>query len=634
MLLLRFNYPRRSGLWLALLLCFGGLQPASVVFAASPPATARYTFAFQDADVGQVAEEVLGRALGVAYSLDPSAGGKMSFRIDQRLSRRQLLEAFETALSSNDLVLVRQGESLLITSRGEARAAVGVTGQGQISNQGGYQSVTVPLTHVSPSEAAKALATLGPANVVLLADDKTGVIVLGGSPRELEAAMTTLKTFDSAGMRGSKVRWFPLNNASAATLAAELNQVLKASGVAANVLPMRRLNGLYAFANSDGALDQVAQWVERLDRGAEPENGRLWVYHPRNVTAENLGRTLTALFGDGGQSADIDDSQPSIASAGPERGPAPVNIPAASGKDRDEQTVRIGVDKESNSVVISAPPSERAQIEKILREIDVSPGQVLVEASILEVTLGNDRRLGVDWSVLADAGKLRITSSSDTSGGVNPTYPGFAITFIDDDIRAAVDALDGRNDVQVVSTPRIVVLDNRTAKLQIGNQVPVVTETSQSNATTDAPRVATIEYRDTGVILEVTPRISGDDRVTLTIVQEVSSVAKTTTSGIDSPTIQQRRMESSLRLRSGDTLALGGLISTTQSDGDSGVPLLKEVPYLGNLFKSSTTENKRTELIVLITVRVLPTDQSNEETMTDLLADLVELKARGLLPTP
>lgn len=632
MLLLRFKCLRRSGLWLALLLCLGGIAPAS--FATAPPAVARYTFAFQDAGVAQVAEEVLGRALGVAYSLDPSANGKMSFRIDQRLSRRQLLEAFETALAANDLVLVRQGESLLITSRGKARAAVGVSGQGQVSSQGGYQSITVPLTHVAPSEAAKALATLGPANVVLLADDKTGIIVLGGSPRELEAAMTTLKTFDSASMRGSKVRWFPLNNASAATVATELGQVLKASGVAANVLPMRRLNGLYAFANTDGALDQVAQWVERLDRGAEPENGRLWVYHPRNVTAENLGRTLTALFGGEGQSADVGDTQASGPATGPERSPGPVNIPAAGGKDRDEQTVRIGVDKESNSVVISAPPSERAQIEKILREIDVSPGQVLVEASILEVTLGNDRRLGVDWSVLADAGKLRITSSSDTSGSVNPTYPGFAITFIDDDIRAAVDALDGRNDVQVVSTPRIVVLDNRTAKLQIGNQVPVVTETSQSNATVDAPRVATIEYRDTGVILEVTPRISGDDRVTLTIVQEVSSVAKTTTSGIDSPTIQQRRMESSLRLRSGDTLALGGLISTTQSDGDSGVPILKDVPYLGNLFKSSTKENKRTELIVLITVKVLPTDQSNEETMSDLLADLVELKARGLLPTP
>lgn len=622
-------------MWLALLLCFSAAAPV-ISQAAPAAASSRYTFAFQDAEVAQVAEEVLGRTLGVAYSLDPSAKGRMSFRIDQRLSRRQLLEAFETALGSSDLVLVRQGESLLITSRGKARAAVGVSAQGQISSQGGYQSVTVPMTHVTPSEAAKALASLGNPNVVLLADDKTGVIVLGGSPRELEAAMQTLKTFDSAGMRGSKVRWFPLNNTSAPTLAAELNQVLKATGVAANVLPMRRLNGLYAFANSDGALEQVAQWVERLDRSAEPENGRLWVYHPRNVTAENLGRTLNALFGNGDTSAsDTPDSQPSGPPAGPDRATVQVNIPAASpGNDRDEQRVRIGVDKESNSVVISAPPSERAQIEKILREIDVSPGQVLVEASILEVTLGSDRRLGVDWSVLADAGKLRITSTSDTAGTVNPTYPGFAITFIDDDIRAAVDALDGRNDVQVVSTPRIIVLDNRTAKLQIGNQVPVVTETSQSNATVDAPRVATIEYRDTGVILEVTPRISGDDRVTLTIVQEVSSVAKTTTSGIDSPTIQQRRMESSLRLRSGDTLALGGLISSTISDGDSGVPLLKDVPYLGNLFKSSTKENKRTELIVLITVRVLPTDQSNEETMADVLADLVELKARGLLPTP
>ncbi|HYE47267.1 MAG TPA: type II secretion system secretin GspD [Caulobacter sp.] len=627
----RFLLPRRPAPWLVILL----LLTASLAGVTGPvrAQSARYTYTFQDAEVSQVAGEVLGRAMGVTYVIDPAVTGRISFRIDQRMTKRQLFEAFESALAASDLVMVRQNDSLLITTRAKARASVGVSGAAQVSG-GGYQTVTVPLTHVTPTEAAKALTALGPANVVLLADDKAGTVVLGGSPRELEAAMQTLKTLDNSNMRGAKVRWFPLANASARTLAAELNQVLRASGVAANIVPMPRLNGLYAFANTDGALEEAARWVERLDRAAEPEIGRLWVYHPRNVTAENLGRTLNGIFGSGDAPPDDPPEAPEPRPGG-DRGLPPPGPSIPSGRsDRSDSQVRVSVDKESNSVVISAPPAERAQIEKVLREIDVSPGQVQVEASILEVTLNDDFRLGVDWSVLAGAGELRITSTSDSSGGVSPSYPGFSITFIDDDIRAAVDALGGRTNVEVVSTPRIVVLDNRTAKLQIGNQVPVVTETSQSNASVDAPRVVTIEYRDTGVILEVTPRISGEDRVTLNIVQEVSSVARTTTSGIDSPTIQQRRLESSLRLRSGDTIALGGLFSTSRSDGDSGVPLLKDIPVMGTLFKSQTKENRRTELIVLITVRVLPTDGGSDGQVDAMLADLTEMKARGLLPRP
>lgn len=599
--------------------------------AVAAPATESYTFAFRDADIAQVAEEILGVTLGLTYTIDPSVTGKMSFRVERRMTRAQLLEAFEGALGNSGVVMIRQGESLLLTARANAKASGGVQGSANGVSRAGYSVVAVPLDYAAPSEVAKVLQSVGPANVVLEADDKTGVLLLGGTGREIEAALSTIKVFDRSSLQGARMRWFELSQASAPAVAGEINQILQASGTAgATVVPLRRLNGIIAFARSTGTLDEIGGWVERLDKSSGEQASTLWVYHPLNVSAESLAATLASVTpGGGGYSA---AAAPVSQTAGQTSGSSPpVTVPAPTlAPMAGEEAIRIGVDRESNSLLVSASPADRVRILRVLEEIDVTPSQVLIEASILEVTLTDGLSSGVNWSVLGDGGRLKIISTSDSAGGVAPTLPGLAVTFIGDDIKAAIDALAERTAVEVVSTPKIVTLNNRTATLQIGDQVPVVIQTAQSNVTPDAPRVVNVEYRDTGVILTVTPRVSGD-AVMLTIAQEVSSVAKTTTSGIDSPTIQQRRFESTLMLRDGQAVALGGLISSTRSNGDSGVPYIKDVPGLGRLFKSQERDQRRTELIVLITARIMRSDESSARVMTDLMADLKEITSRGLL---
>ncbi|WP_172448565.1 type II secretion system secretin GspD [Caulobacter mirabilis] len=599
--------------------------------AAAPAARAEsYTFAFRDADIALVAEEILGGALGVSYAIDPSVTGKMSFRIDRRLTRAQLLEAFEAALANNGVVLIRQGESVLLTSRSAAKGAGGVRSAGDIGG-GGYEVVSAPVAHAIPSEVAKLLESVGPKDVVVHVDDKTGTLLIGGTRREIEAALETIKTFDKSGMEGARMRWFELSQASAPAIARELNQVLQASGVSgATVVPLRRLNGLIAFARTPAALDDIAGWVQRLDRSGGSESSALWVYRPRNVSAESLGRTLASALPGAGGAAFSSVAASSTSGSAETTTPAPAPAPITTGGG-DEDAVRLGVDKESNTLLISASPAQRVQIQRILEEIDLPPPQVLIEASILEVSLNNDFRLGVNWSVLGADGKLKVTSSSAKDGGVGATFPGFAVTFIDSDIKAAIDALGSKTDVEVVSNPKIVALNNRTASLQIGDQVPIVVQTAQSNTTPDAPRVVNVEYRDTGVILNVTPRVSGEDSVMLTVVQEASSVAKTTTSGIDSPTIQQRKFESTLMLKDGGVVALGGLISSNRSVGDTGLPILKDVPVVGTLFKSQTRDHRRTELIVLISARIMRSGDQTKRVMDDLQADMREIGVRGLL---
>lgn len=604
---------------LVLFICLASMGAAPAAWAQS---SAQYSFAFNDADVRQVTEEVLGATLGLSYEIDPSVQGRMSFRIEQRLTRDQLLAAFEAALSSQDIVLLRSGSGLRLVQRSRARQGVGV--QAARDAGAGYQLVAIPLSYATPSEVASALQSVGPADIVALSDDELGLLVLGGTTLELERAQEWIRLFDRSGLSDTRIRWFELSNTSAVALAEEMDRLIAASGVTGvTIVPLRRLNGLIVFARTPQALDEVASWVTRLDVPTRGEAATLWVYRPRNIRAESLAATVNSVLGLTGPSSGASGESPSSSTGEPV-----VQAPGASVDPED--AVRVGVDTESNTLLISASPSRWNQLRRILDEIDRTPDQILVEASILEVTLGDEFRLGVDWNLLAGSG-LRIISTTDDTGIVGAQLPGFAITYIDDDIRAAVNALGSRTNVEVISTPRIVVLDNRTASLQVGDQVPIVRQQSRSNDDPDAPLIVTTEYRNTGVLLDVTPRINGEGQILIEISQEVSSVARTTSSGIDSPTIQQRRIESVLILNDGGTAALGGLISSTNSFGRAGVPLLSEVPVLGALFRSDTNDNRRTELIILLTARIIRDEASAQQALDYLMSDLREIYARGLV---
>lgn len=606
-----------------------------------------YTFAFQDADISQVAAEILGQTLGVSYSVDPAVTGKMTFSIDRRLTREQLLEAFEAALASNNIALVRQGDSLILTPRDKAKGAATMRTLSEGIHHAGYETLAVPLSYATPSQVAKALNSLSTNNIVVYVDDKAGLLVLGGTGEELEAAVQTIHVFDHSGLESAKIRWFELGQAQAQTVASELEKILEASGAGnVTVVPLKRLNGLFVFARTPQALDQVADWIAKLDVPPREKSDSLFVYHPKNASAENLARALNSfLNGQGSYEAEpsaastpvstspsqtmgFSPSQHALTSASPASLTAS-SVGGSGGGDVDP--VKIGMDKDSNSLLIQASPTRWIQMQRILDEVDRAPPQVLIEASIVEVTLTDQFRFGIDWSALGAGGKLTVASVETSSGTIGSQFPGFSLTFLDKNITAALNTLGSKTAVQVVSSPKIVALDNHTAKLQVGDQVPVVTQSSQATTAPNSPIVSSVDYRSTGIILSVTPRVTGDDRIYLDIAQEVSAVAQTTTSGIDSPTIQQRHLESSLILNNGGVVALGGLISTGRTDTDNGVPWLKDTPLVGRLFKSDKKIGNRTELIVLLTATVLRDRAATDQVMARLKADMREIEARGLL---
>lgn len=608
-----------------------GLAPASL--AQARPAAESYAFAFQNAEIALVVQEVLGEA-GVAYSIDPTITGRLTFRIEQRLTREQLIAALEAVLAANNIAMVRNGELLAITPQAKAKSTAGIRQGPRGVGLAGYEVVAIPLAYAQPTEVARALEAIAASDTVLYANDKLGLLLLGGSGAQLRAALDALKVFDQSAFQDSRIQWFELSQAQATTVAGELERIVQGAGlVGVSIVPLKRLNGVIVFGRSAEALAEIAKWVARLDTPGKEVSSTLWVYRPSHTSAEALARTLGGLLGtSSGQSlTPTTASAPISAAAGGATAAVIAPAIAGPGMGNTDEEVRIGVDRESNALLFFTSPTRWVQVQRILGEIDRPQRQILIEASIIEVTLGRQFQFGVDWSVFSN--DLQVSAVNNKTGVVAPSFPGLSITFLNNDIEAAVRALGSRSNIEVISAPKIIALDNRTARLQVGDQVPIVTQSAQSTNSSDAQVISSVDYRSTGVILTVTPRISGDNQLVLEVAQEVSSVSKTSTSGIDSPTIQQRRFESALILRNGGTVALGGLISSNKSNSDAGVPGLKDIPVLGSLFRSEGREQSRSELIVLLSATIIADAADADRAMTDLASDMRELRTRGLLPT-
>jgi len=276
--------------------------------------------------------------------------------------------------------------------------------------------------------------------------------------------------------------------------------------------------------------------------------------------------------------------------------------------------VRIAPDVANNSLLIYANQENYKVIEAALRQIDRPQLQVAIDATIAEITLNDSLRYGVqfylnskDVGLGADKGSaLNSALKTGTDTVLNRVLPGFNfLVGTEAQPRVILDALRSVTQVKVLSTPSLVVLDNQFASLQVGDQIPITTRTAQSVDTSTAPVVNNIEYRNTGVILRVAPRINANGNVLLNVEQEISSVADTVNADTLTPTVSERRVESAISVANGQTVLLGGLISEMRQRQRDNVPGAEQLPLFGDLLGHRDTSMKRTELIIFIRPQII-----------------------------
>lgn len=433
-------------------------------------------------------------------------------------------------------------------------------------------------------------------------------------------------------------------------------------------VPNKRLKSVLVISSRAEYLHKARTWIERLDKVGRDAEKQVYVYHVQSRPAGDLSVLLRRVYNSqGGASgalgarpadptvtgalpglpapADLGGSPVRPAGAAAVTGlPAPLAVapiapaqqagvgspgaavavpvapngaplaldpaqtqlaaPApASGPEDRMAGISVVADETNNALIVTATPSQYKRVRQILERIDVTPNQVLLEATIAEVTLNDDLKFGVRW--FFKEGKSSFKFSDLASGAVANSFPGFAYFLNTTNIQIALNALSSVTDVNVVSSPTLMVLDNKRAQLQVGDEVPVATQSAVSVLTPGAPIVNSITFRNTGIILSITPRISDHGRILLDIEQEVSDVVPTTSSTIDSPTIQQRRVRTNVSVNDGESIVLAGLIQDRASLTRDQVPLAGNVPLVGNLFKSKTDRIKRTELLIAITPSVV-----------------------------
>jgi general secretion pathway protein D len=457
------------------------------------------------------------------------------------------------------------------------------------------------------------------------------------------------------------------------------------------VVPIERLNAILVIAAQPSYLQQMKVWIDRLDYGDDQITPRAFEYRVQNSRAVDLARVLTQLFqsGDvrtvgaatapgsgmarvfnntGGAAIGLGQSGQSGSAGGglnpaatavatPASGttataatttPAPAKpedanaasvtdaLTQGGARERNElqlPAVRIVADEKNNALVIYARPRDYQMIEAIIRRLDIVPLQVMIEATIAEVTLNDTLQYGIQYFLKSGAARAEFstgTSGNLTSADIAGVFPGFNYIFQTTSSAVVLNLLRAVTNVTVLSSPELLVLDHQTAGLEVGAQVPIVTQSAQSVVTTGAPLVNSIDYRNTGVILQVTPRVNSSGLVTLEIDQEVSDVTPTTSSTIDSPTINDRHIISSVVVKDGETIALGGLISENRNDSKNGIPVLGDLPWVGPIFRSTNRSVGRTELVVMLSPRVVRNSNDAAAMTNDLLSGMRTIQPLGL----
>ena len=609
------------------------------------------------------------------YVIDPAVRGKVTIHQPTPMSVSQVLDTFEAVLLHKGFTSVPIGNNTWkIVRAKDAR------------------ETTIPLLFETPKETSDALVTQLFNLEHVQADEISGVIkrfvaksgsldifpgtnslIIVDSARNLERIKSLVKKLDVPDTL-RQVKVFPLEHAEAPDLAQKINDILARAGAAPtmglrsqpaerarrrgssrlrrerasnrqqksenSVFADERTNSLIAVA-SLGTLEQVKQLVDLLDSPVDLSGGQFHVYQLKHADADELVEVLNTLI----QPASSSVRTPNRAKTGSslsrnrrqsqERQDSKAQRSSSSaGRVSFENDVSLAPESRTNSIIINASPTDYLRLESLIKQLDVRRKQVLVEASIIEVTLNNDSDLGVELQGAIGGGDGALVGQSNfgslTSFFQNPanvqdltiaaasqgtlTLPGGLVL---PSQTALINALSSHSNVNVLSSPSVLTSDNDEAEIIVGENVPFVTSTS-TDPTNLSNTFNQIERHDVGITLRITPQITNGDAVTLSIFVEISNVVPGTRNAENGPTTTIRTTETTVVVKNGQMVVTGGLMADNVTKSERGVPLLKEIPVLGSLFKREEEQSERTNLLIFITPRIIH-DGADAQRVTDIM---------------
>ncbi len=632
--------PKRGVLLMAVLLAWMSFQWAVLPARADDrpgPASSReglITMNFQDVDI-ETLVKFIGELTGRNFLLDPGVKGKVTVLSPEKVTVDEAYEVFLSVLEVHGFTTIHAGRiTKIVPSAVAVSRAVDTLGpEGRPERADRVITRLVPLKHADAQVLAVLLKALVPKEGLLIPYPETNTLIVTDVASNVDRLMRIIASVDAPGKEELEV--FVLSHAEAESLARGLSDLMagkRSQNPQApehlKIIPDKRTNSLIVRADP-GRMAEVRSLVERLDRKQGGFREGIHIYRLENAVAEDLAKVLMEIPGKGGEETKEGGAK---------------KAPLIS------KEVQVSADKATNSLVVIAEPEEYELLEKVIRALDVPRIMVYVEALIVEATSTRALDLGVEWQVgneykggytnepndqnggvwigssRGPDGRVSNLAAGALSTGLAAGVVGSAITLGDvvfPSIGAFIRAAETDSDFNILSTPQILTLDNEEAVIEVGQNIPFVTQVDEGTETTSRT-IQSFEYKDVGVTLKVTPHINRNRLVRLEVEQSTKSVIQSTALGgtVLAPTTTFRTARTVLTVRHGETAVIGGLIEDRIDRNKNQAPCLGGVPVLGWLFKTTSDRNEKTNLLVFLTPHIIETPEEGQGVYRDKREEL------------
>ncbi|OGP66023.1 MAG: type II secretion system protein GspD, partial [Deltaproteobacteria bacterium RBG_13_47_9] len=634
--------------------------PPSQLARPTPPQTGSgVVFNFDNADLYEVIR-VMSEILKMNYIIDPKVRGIVNIHTSGQISAKDVFPIFQSILRLNGATAVKRDGVYEIVPLGDAKKLPILPSttreSGKPSSEERYTIQIVVPKFIPVTEVSKMIKPFLSDGADIVEHPPNNILIIGDLASNVKKSVEIINLFDIDIFTDLRVRIYPIANADVNEVAKEMERVFASfevstksgRGVGITFTPVVRINSLLVVSSIPNIFEKVEGWLKELDKiPTEGTKYSVFVYYVQNMKAKDLGDILKQVYGIAKEKKT--DFKEKVVAAEYPRGIKPIpsvppatTTPAAAKEEGGavpEGEINIVVDETNNALVVRGFARDYKSILDTIKKLDIYPKQVLIETFLADITLDDTYKFGIEWARF-------VTTSSTTKQGQQaqgvvagmqpPTDPfnavlasgsfiRYSIVELGGRVSAAVNAAAADNRLNVISSPHILASNNKEAKIQIGTSEPILTNTYTTTSTSTIGVVeGTIEYKDVGIILTITPRISDAGLITLEIQVEKSDAATKDVFGrTDVPFFNKTTAKTTLSVLEGQTIVIGGLIEDTRKRNKSGVPLLSKIPLLGALFGVQDLQNKKRELVLLMTPYII-TDHIQSSTVTDEFKEKVE----------
>ena len=574
------------------------------------------TFSADEISIKEFTSRVFDELLGINYVVAPqlaASNDKITLNISNEIPRDEFYKVVVKTLEESSIRTLRKDNILYLSkvTSGDQKNSIAIgigNKESEIPNNSGAITQIVPYVYSSSRNITSILNKLSTAKVTVSSLQK--LIILEGDRAEISRAIKIVNMLDVPRAYGRQIRLIEFAHISPIEGIEQIEKLLLEDGMQvskegdASFVPIPRINAFVAYAASEKIIDRITFWANKIDVPIAGDERQYFVYKPKFAKAEDMLDSISTLLTGRNEVAKSNTK--------------------SEGRTKESGTgaIKFSLDKQQNALIFYTTNDEYRLVESLMKKMDVLPGQVILDVTILEVTLDDSMSSGIDW-LYSNAGAPASPNTLSLKGSGSIVAQVFSGNW-----QADINLNESRKDSRVLSRPYLIVRDGESASITSGDQVPIITQTVENVGDNNSVSNS-VQYRSTGVNVSITPIINSQGVISLSISMSVSNAQPLSGGGVSSPTITNRAITTEILSADGQTVALGGLIQETKTDGDNGVPGLSSIPLLGNLFKNKSDSVGRTELMMLITTKIVNNSSEVDEfseAMSELYSAPITIK--------